>query len=77
MVALDFRATCFMPRSFVGVALYKSRSQEPLGQAVAALFKHLLSEDVSALLSASNHLVQFGQQEVGKYSFLSLFPYFN
>jgi len=75
MVALDFRATCFMPRSFVGVALYKS--QEPLGQAVAARFKHLLSEDVSAILSASNHLVQFGQQEVGKYSFLSLFPYFN
>ncbi|KAJ7716386.1 hypothetical protein DFH07DRAFT_354803 [Mycena maculata] len=62
LFALDFRATCFMPRSFVGVAMKKS--QDTFGRRVAKQISYPLSDDVSAMLSVFNFLVPFGQNEV-------------
>ncbi|KAF8343681.1 hypothetical protein F5887DRAFT_886426 [Amanita rubescens] len=72
LFALDFRATCFMPRCFVGVAMEKS--QDTFGRAVATQIMYPLSGDVLAMISVSNFLVQFGRNPVGKHGFLSVSP---
>ena len=70
LVALDFRATCFTPRSFVGVAM--CNSWDIFARTVATQVTYPRSDDVRVLLSVSNFLVPFGQQAVGKRSFFHL-----
>lgn len=72
MVALDFHATCFMPRSFVNVAMEKSH--EAFAQAVSGQLAISVSDDVKPMLAVSNYLVQFGRQPVGKHGFCPYFP---
>ncbi|KAF9478092.1 hypothetical protein BDN70DRAFT_880431 [Pholiota conissans] len=60
--AMDFSATCFMPPSFVGVAMKKS--QDPFCREVAKKLTYTQSDDVSAIVSASYYLVQFGHKAV-------------
>jgi len=62
LFAFDFRATCFMPPSFFGVAMRKS--QDTFCRQVANKIRYNHSDEVSAMVSASNYLVQFGQKEV-------------
>ena len=73
LVALDFRATCFMPRSFMGVAMKKT--QNHFCQMVARKITYPESDDVSAMVSASDYIVQFGQRPFGKRDFSFLFSY--
>jgi len=62
LYAFDFGATCFMPPSFVGVAMRKS--EDPFCYQVAQKIKYIQSEEVSAMVSASNYLVPFGHRAV-------------
>ena len=65
--ALDFGATCFVPRSFVAVAMEKC--WDTFDRMVATEITYPVSDDVVALLSVSNYLVQFGRNAVGKHGF--------
>lgn len=63
LVALDFGATCFMPRSFMGVAM--RMTQNPFCQMVARKITYPKSDDVSAMVLASNYIVMFGRGPFG------------
>ncbi len=71
LFALDFRATCFVPRSFVAVAMKKC--QDTFDRMVATEITYPLSDDVFAMLSVSNYLVQFGRNELDKHGFYLCF----
>ena len=75
LFALDFRATCFVPPSFVAVAMKKC--QDTFGRMVATKVTYRMSDDVLALLSVSNYLVPFGRNALGKHRFLSMFCHFD
>ena len=75
LFALDFHATCFVPPSFVAVAMKKC--QDTFGRRVAMKITYPMSDDVSALLSVSNYLVPFGWKVLGKHGLLSLFRHFD
>lgn len=49
-----------------------AKSWDIFAQKVAKKITYPLSGDVSAIVSVSNFLVQFGWQPVGKYDFLSV-----
>lgn len=70
LVALDFRATCFMPVPFIELALTNYKCLDPFSRAVAEKiqYPHPLSEDVEFLLAASNALVQYGFKAIGTHS---------
>ena len=70
LFALDFSATCFVPRSFVAVAMKKCRAT--FDRMVASEITYPVSDDVVALLSVSNYLVPFGRNAFGKHGFLSV-----
>jgi len=72
MVALDFRATCSMPRSFVNVAMEKS--WESFARAVSGQLALPISDDVEPMLAVSNYLVPFGRQPLGKHGLCPYFP---
>jgi len=62
VVALDFRATCFMPLPFIEVALKKPRDR--FSRSVVEKIKYTRSNDAAVLLSASGPLVQYGLKPV-------------
>ena len=74
LFALDFRATCFVPRSFVAVAMEMCR--DAFNRMVATEITYPVSDDVVAILS-SNYLVQFGRNAFGKQGFLFVFRHFD
>jgi len=69
VVALDFRATCFMPPPFIEVALKKPRDSFCRTVAGRIAYPHRRSNGVTALLSASSSLVPYGSKPVGKRDF--------
>ena len=71
LFALDFRATCFMPRSFVAVAMEKCR--DAFNRILATEITYPVSDDVVAMLSVSNYLVQFGRNAFSKQGFYLCF----
>jgi len=74
VVALDFRATCFMPPPFIEVALRKPRDSFCRAVVGRIAYPHQHSNDTMALLSASCSLVPYGSKPVGKYEFSILIP---
>jgi len=62
VVALDFRATCFMPLPFIEVALKKPRDR--FSRSVVQKITYTRSNDAAVLLSASGPLVQYGLKPV-------------
>ncbi|KIO16673.1 hypothetical protein M407DRAFT_246939 [Tulasnella calospora MUT 4182] len=63
VVALDFRATCFLPPSFFAVTMVKAR--DSFSRKVARRFNYPKSDDVEAMVSASYYLVPFGRNDIG------------
>ncbi|KAG8737682.1 hypothetical protein FRC10_007936 [Ceratobasidium sp. 414] len=63
IVALDFDATCFLPPSFIAVAMAKAWSI--FAQKVAMRINYPKSEDAAAMVSASYFLVPFGRSDMG------------
>ena len=63
MVALDFKATCFMPPSFFAVAVRKAENN--FAYQVAKHVNAPPSNDLSAMLAASGFLVPFMRNKVG------------
>ena len=63
VVALDFRATCFLPPSFFAVAMKKA--EDIFTQKVAQRVDYPKSDDVAALVSASYYLVPYGRNDIG------------
>ncbi|KAG8955869.1 hypothetical protein FRC04_006316 [Tulasnella sp. 424] len=63
VVALDFRATCFLPPSFFAVAMAKADGD--FSRKVAQLVNYPKSDDVRAMLSASYYLVPCGRNDIG------------
>ena len=65
LFALDFSETCFMPPSFFGVAMMKA--WDTFCQQVASKITYnRRSDEILAMVSASNYLVPFGQGQLGK-----------
>jgi hypothetical protein len=75
VVALDFRATCFMPPPFIEVALKKPRDSFCRNVVKQIVYPHQQSNDATALLSASSSLVPYGSKPVGKRDRSILFPH--
>ena len=73
VVALDFRATCFMPLPFIEVALKKPRDSFSQSVVKKITYPHRRSDDATVLLSASGPLVQYGPNAVGKHDSSILF----
>ena len=73
VVALDFRATCFMPLPFIEVALKKPRDRFCQSVVEQITYPHRRSDDATVLCSASGSLVQYGSRAVGEHDFLILF----
>ena len=73
VVALDFRATCFMPLPFIEVALKKPWDCFSLSVAEKIKYPHQRSNDAKALLSASGPLVMYYPKPVGKHDLSLLF----
>jgi hypothetical protein len=69
VVALDFRATCFMPLPFIEVALKKPRDRFCQSVVKKITYPHQQLIDAKVLLSASGSLVQYGSKPVGKQDF--------
>jgi hypothetical protein len=71
VVAMDFRAVCFMPLPFIEVALKKDRDRfrRSLIEKLEEInYPQGRSEDVQALLTASGKLVPYGTRPVGKHN---------
>ena len=64
VVALDFRAICFLPPVFFVVAMVKLREIVPRN--VAGSVQCPTSSDVNAIVSASYFLVPFGSNNTGQ-----------
>jgi hypothetical protein len=64
VVALDFRATCFLPPSFFAVAMAKA--WDDFTRKVAMRVKYPESDDVAAIKAASCYLVPFGRNDIGQ-----------
>lgn len=64
IVALDFRATCFLPPSFFAVAMAKE--DNIFARMVAKHVDYPKSDDVAAMLSAPYYLVPFGRTDIGQ-----------
>ena len=69
VVALDFRATCFMPLPFIEVALKKNRDTFRRMLIEKIRFPHGRSDDAAVLLNASGPLVRYGVRPVGEHEF--------
>ncbi|KAF8961430.1 hypothetical protein BDZ97DRAFT_1829241 [Flammula alnicola] len=63
VVALDFRASCFLPPSFFAVAMAKA--EDDFTEKVARHAKYPKSDDVAAMKSASYSLVPYGRNDIG------------
>ncbi|KAG8909767.1 hypothetical protein FRC01_006736 [Tulasnella sp. 417] len=63
VVALDFRATCFLPPSFFAVTI--RRQMGSFAWKVAKLVKYPQSSDVEAMVAASYFLVPYGRSDIG------------
>ncbi|OJA16052.1 hypothetical protein AZE42_05495 [Rhizopogon vesiculosus] len=63
VVALDFRASCFLPPSFFAVAMEKA--VDLFTQRVARHVKYPISGDVAAMTSASYSLAPYGRNDIG------------
>ncbi|OAX41408.1 hypothetical protein K503DRAFT_502549 [Rhizopogon vinicolor AM-OR11-026] len=64
VVALDFRASCFLPPSFFAVAMAKA--VDHFTMKVARHVKYPISGDVAAMTSASYSLVPYGRNDIGQ-----------
>jgi hypothetical protein len=64
VVALDFRATCFLPPSFFAVAMEKATCR--FAWKVAKLINDPQSSDFEAMAAASYHLVPYGRNDIGQ-----------
>lgn len=64
LVALDFRATCFMPLPFIEVAMGKPQDDFSRKVVRKIAYPHQRSDSATALLSASGYLVQYGPKPI-------------
>lgn len=64
IVALDFRATCFLPPSFFAVAMEKTWNIFTMK--VARHVKYPKSEDVDVITRASYYLVPYQRNDLGQ-----------
>ncbi|OJA18084.1 hypothetical protein AZE42_09064 [Rhizopogon vesiculosus] len=63
VVALDFRASCFLPPSFFAVTMAKAMDHFIIK--VARHVKYPISGDVAVMTSASYSLVPYGRNDIG------------
>jgi hypothetical protein len=71
IVAIDFGASCFLPVSFFDLAL---RNPDYFTQLLRARIRRSKSNQLNALLAASQSLAPFGMDKIGEHiSLLSLF----
>lgn len=64
MIALDFRATCFLPRSFLAFSMARPVNSFALN--VARRVKYPPSDNVKAMAAASGYLVPYGKNTIGQ-----------
>jgi hypothetical protein len=64
IVALDFRASCFLPPSFFAVAMRKA--DDLFTWKVALHVEYPKSDNVAAMVAASYFLVPFGRNDIGQ-----------
>jgi hypothetical protein len=64
VVALDFRATHFLPPSLFAVAIAKTDNN--FTRKAAKRVNYPKSDDFAAMLSASHCLVSFGRNDIGQ-----------
>ncbi|KAF8325328.1 uncharacterized protein EI90DRAFT_2999968 [Cantharellus anzutake] len=63
IVVLDFRATCFLPESFIAYAMQKPVHK--FKQMVAKYVNYPASNNVEAMAVASGYLVYYGRSNIG------------
>ncbi|KAG8737688.1 hypothetical protein FRC10_007942 [Ceratobasidium sp. 414] len=64
VVALDFRATCFLPPSFFAVTM--EQTWDVFTQRVAMHIDYPKPKDLAAMVSASFYLVPYGSSDIGQ-----------
>ncbi|KAF8641617.1 hypothetical protein AX16_009892, partial [Volvariella volvacea WC 439] len=70
IVAVDFGASCFLPRSFFDFALYQG---DGFAQLLLDLLQRPQSAQLSAMLTAQSTLVVHGTNKIGKHASLLFF----
>ena len=63
IIALDFAASCFVPRSFIAASL--NMMDDYFSRRVAQRVNYQGSNDVSAILRAGYSLVPYGSNKIG------------